>query len=77
MDVALRNLIRASGAPIAELWQTASRNGAIAAGVADRKGVIAPRMDADLVVVGDDVDVRMTIVAGRVVYTAPVPVPTR
>jgi N-acetylglucosamine-6-phosphate deacetylase len=45
--------------------------------VADRKGVIAPRMDADLVVVGDDVDVRMTIVAGRVVYTAPVPVPTR
>jgi N-acetylglucosamine-6-phosphate deacetylase len=75
MDVALRNLIRASGAPLEELWPTASRNGALAAGVGDRKGVIAPGMDADLVVVGDDVDVRTTIVGGRVVYTAPAPLP--
>jgi len=30
-------------------------------------------MDADLVIVGNDVDVRMTIVGGRVVHTAPVP----
>jgi N-acetylglucosamine-6-phosphate deacetylase len=74
MDVALRNLIRASGGSVEELWPTASRNGAIAAGVADRKGLIAPQMDADLVVVGDDVDVRMTIVGGRVVYATDVPV---
>jgi N-acetylglucosamine-6-phosphate deacetylase len=75
MDVALRNLIRASGAPLEQLWPTASRNGAIAAGAGDRKGLIAPRMDADLVVVGDDVDVRTTIVGGRVVHTAPAPLP--
>jgi N-acetylglucosamine-6-phosphate deacetylase len=74
MDVALRNLIRASGGSVEELWPTASRNGAIAAGVADRKGLIAPQMDADLVVIGDDVDVRMTIVGGRVVYATDVPV---
>jgi N-acetylglucosamine-6-phosphate deacetylase len=72
MDAALRNLMRASGRSLEELWPTASRNGAVAAGVADRKGAIAAGMDADLVVVGDDVDVRMTIVAGRVVHTAPV-----
>ncbi|HEY9263483.1 MAG TPA: N-acetylglucosamine-6-phosphate deacetylase [Mycobacterium sp.] len=77
MDVALRNLIRATGKSLVELWPTASRNGASAAGVADRKGVIAPKMDADLVVVGDDIDVRMTVVAGQVVYTAPVALPAR
>ncbi|MGZ4507843.1 MAG: N-acetylglucosamine-6-phosphate deacetylase [Blastococcus sp.] len=75
MDVALRNLIRASGTPLEELWPTASRNGAVAAGVGDRKGSIAPGMDADLVIVGNDVDVRMTVVGGRVVHTAPVPLP--
>jgi N-acetylglucosamine-6-phosphate deacetylase len=73
MDAALRNLARATGRPLTDLWPTSSRNGAIAAGVADRKGAIRPRMDADLVLVSDDVNVRMTIVGGRVVYTAPVP----
>jgi N-acetylglucosamine-6-phosphate deacetylase len=75
MDAALRNLMRATGRPLAELWPTASRNGAIAAGVADRKGAIAPGMDADLVVVSDDVEVRMTVVGGRIVHTAPLTVP--
>jgi N-acetylglucosamine-6-phosphate deacetylase len=70
MDVGLRNLMRASGRTLAELWPTASRSGARAAGVADRKGSIAPGMDADLVVVTEDVDVRMTIVGGRIVHTS-------
>lgn len=73
MDVALRNLMRATGAPLEELWPTASRNGALAAGEGDRKGLIAPRMDADLVIVGADIDVRTTIVGGRVVHSAPLP----
>jgi N-acetylglucosamine-6-phosphate deacetylase len=75
MDVALRNLMRATGAPLEELWPTASRNGAVAAGVGDRKGLIAPRMDADLVIVGSEVEVRTTIVGGRVVHSAPLPLP--
>jgi N-acetylglucosamine-6-phosphate deacetylase len=75
MDAALRNLLRATGRPLEELWPTASRNGAIAAGVADRKGAIAPGMDADLVLVDDDVEVRMTVVGGRIVHTAPLTVP--
>jgi N-acetylglucosamine-6-phosphate deacetylase len=74
MDVALRNLARASGRSLDELWPTTSRNAARAAGVSDRKGSIAVGMDADLVVVGPDVDVRATIVGGRVVHTAAVPV---
>jgi N-acetylglucosamine-6-phosphate deacetylase len=75
MDAALRNLMRASGRSLDYLWPTASRNGAMAAGVGDRKGVIAPRMDADLVIVGPDVDVRMTVVGGRIVHAADAPVP--
>ncbi|MCW2640212.1 MAG: nagA [Dactylosporangium sp.] len=70
MDQALRNLVRATGRPVVELWPTASRNGALAAGVADTKGDIAAGMDADLVVVDDDVRVKLTVVQGRVAYTS-------
>jgi N-acetylglucosamine-6-phosphate deacetylase len=70
MDQALRNLVRATGRPVIELWPTASRNGALAAGVADTKGDIAAGMDADLVVVDDDVRVKLTVVQGRVAYTS-------
>jgi N-acetylglucosamine-6-phosphate deacetylase len=70
MDVALRNLALANSVAPESLWRTASRNGAIAAGVEDRKGLIAPGMDADLVVADQDVEVRLTVVAGRVVHRA-------
>ena len=68
MDRALRNLAAAGGRSAEELWRTASRNAAIAAGVEDRKGLIAPGMDADLVVIDHDVEVLATIVGGRVVH---------
>lgn len=74
MDVALRNLVRATGLPFESLWRAASRNGAVAAGAGERKGLIARGMDADLVVVGQDVDVRLTVVCGQVVYSALAPV---
>jgi N-acetylglucosamine-6-phosphate deacetylase len=71
MDQALHNLMRATGRSMVELWPTASRNGALAAGVAETKGDIAPGMDADLVVVDDDVCVKLTVVQGRVAYASP------
>jgi N-acetylglucosamine-6-phosphate deacetylase len=70
MDVALRNLAHANAVTPESLWRTASRNGAVAAGVEDRKGVIAPGMDADLVLVDRDVDVLLTVVGGRIVHRA-------
>jgi N-acetylglucosamine-6-phosphate deacetylase len=70
MDRALRNLAAAGGRPAEQLWRTASRNAAIAAGVEDRKGLLAPGMDADLVVVDESVEVLATIVGGRVVHRA-------
>lgn len=71
MDRALRNLAAAGGRSVDELWRTASRNAAIAAGVEDHKGLIAPGMDADLVVIDNDVEVLATIVGGRVVHRQP------
>jgi N-acetylglucosamine-6-phosphate deacetylase len=71
MDRALRNLSAAGGRSADELWRTASRNAAIAAGVEDHKGLIAPGMDADLVVIDHDVEVLATIVGGRMVHRQP------
>jgi len=70
MDVALRNLAAADDTTPESLWRTASRNGAIAAGVEDRKGLIAVGMDADVVVVDPDVRVLITVVAGAIVHRA-------
>jgi N-acetylglucosamine-6-phosphate deacetylase len=70
MDRALRNLAAADGRPVEALWRTASRNAAIAAGVEDRKGLLAPGFDADLVVLDGSGEVRLTIVAGRTVHRA-------
>ncbi len=73
LDVALRNLSRASERGLGELWPTASLNAARVAGIAERTGAIVVGHDADLVLVDDDVAVRLTIVAGRIVHRAESP----
>lgn len=79
MDAALRNFQQATKATLGDLWATTSGNAARLAGVADRTGAIAAGLDADLVIVDDEVRVSHTIVEGRVVHrsgnrsTVPVP----
>jgi N-acetylglucosamine-6-phosphate deacetylase len=71
MDAALANFLRATGQPIAAVWQCASLNAARAIGVSARKGSIERGKDADLVLlsIGDDgINVCMTIAEGRIVY---------
>jgi N-acetylglucosamine-6-phosphate deacetylase len=68
MDRALRTLAAATGAGVAELWPVTSRTPARSIGVADRKGELREGMDADLVVLDEDLDVMLTIVGGRVVH---------
>lgn len=67
-DRAVRNLASATGLGIEQLWPACSRNGAAAAGVADRKGRIAIGFDADLVVLDAELRVRATIVGGQLVH---------
>jgi N-acetylglucosamine-6-phosphate deacetylase len=38
-------------------------------GVSDRKGSILPGKDADLVLFDDRIDIHLTMVGGRIVYT--------
>ena len=69
MNAALRNLMSVTNLPVEALWKTAGLNAARAINVDDRKGSIALEKDADLVLVDDDLNVRMTIVEGQIVYT--------
>lgn len=66
---ALRNLVRFTGRPAHECCRLMTANPAALMGWAE-KGTIAPGRDADLVVVDGELNVRHTIVGGRVVYSA-------
>ncbi len=68
LDAALRNVMVFAGLSLAEALPMATRVPAAALGLAGRKGVIAPGADADLVVLDSEYRVRLTLVAGRVVY---------
>jgi N-acetylglucosamine-6-phosphate deacetylase len=70
MDRALRNFIAATGAPLETVWPATSRNAARQLGLAARKGALAPGMDADLVLLDTDLNPRLTVVGGEVVYQA-------
>jgi N-acetylglucosamine-6-phosphate deacetylase len=70
MDVALRNIVAATGLPLRELWPLTSLNAARAIGVSARKGSLEVGKDADLVLLNDQFQVQLTVAEGTVVYEA-------
>lgn len=68
MDRALRNILAATGLPLAEAWPMTSANAASQLGLAHRKGQLAPSFDADIVLLDDANQVTLTMAGGRVVY---------
>jgi len=68
LEAAVRNVMRFAGVSLAEGVAMASAVPAEAMGLAGRKGCLAPGADADVVLLGPDLDVRLTMVAGQVVY---------
>ncbi len=68
MNAALRNFMSVVQLPLDSIWRTASLNAARAIGIADRTGSIAVGKDADLVLVDEELNVQMTVVAGDIVY---------
>lgn len=68
MDRALRNLARATGERIENLWESASLNAARAIGIENRKGRLAEGLDGDVAILDRDGQVWQTIAEGRVVY---------
>lgn len=69
MDAAVRNMIKFAGVPLHAAISMASSTPARLIGMGDRKGLIEPGMDADIVLLdAETVQVRATLVMGDAVY---------
>lgn len=68
MDAAVRNAVEFLRITVEEAVVMASGNPARLLGIADRKGALAAGMDADLLVLDDELSVRATMVGGEWVY---------
>lgn len=68
LDAALRNLIAYTGLSLQEGLRTATATPAEAMGWTGRKGVLAPGADADIILLDQHLGVRLTMVAGQIVY---------
>lgn len=70
MNLALRNVIQATGLPLESAWPMSSLNAARAIGLAASKGSLEAGKDADLVLIDGDFNVLLTVVAGEIVWEA-------
>lgn len=70
MDRGLRNLINFTGLPLHEALPMATSVPAESIGWGGRKGVLAPGADADLVFLDAALEVRKTMILGRIIYDA-------
>ena len=68
MDFVVRNLKEFTGASMEDLVKMSSYNAAKHLGIDDRKGSIGIGMDADIVIVDEDINVDTTICRGVVAY---------
>jgi N-acetylglucosamine-6-phosphate deacetylase len=68
MDTGVRNLIAFAGLNVPDAVATATRTPAEAMRLEGRKGVLAPGADADVILLSEDVEVMLTMIAGNVVY---------
>jgi len=69
MDQCVRNVHRQVGVPLAEAVKMASYNPARVMGLASRIGSLAVGKDANLAVIDEDVNVHLTMVKGKVVFS--------
>jgi N-acetylglucosamine-6-phosphate deacetylase len=73
LDAALRNVLSFAGLSLSEGLRMATATPAEAMGWAGRKGALALGADADVILLDESLDVRLTMVAGRVVYRSESP----
>lgn len=70
MERAVANAKQFAGAGFAEAVMMATFNPARILGIESKKGSLAPGKDADLVLFGEEMDVRATIIGGQMVHRA-------
>ena len=68
LNRAIKNLYDNTDYPLYEIVKMASYNGAKYCRVNDRKGQIKENFDADLTIFDENIDVKMTIIGGKIVY---------
>jgi N-acetylglucosamine-6-phosphate deacetylase len=68
-DRLVRNMVQLADVPLCDAVRMMTGTPAAIMGVADRKGELAPGKDADIVLFDDQIDVWLTIVGGRIVYS--------
>jgi len=69
-DRLVRNMIALASVPLQEAVRMMSATPAQIMGVAEKKGSLTPGKDADIVIFDENIRVCMTIVKGKIVYTA-------
>lgn len=70
MDRAVAHLVHRVGLRLEDALRMASETPARSIGVFDRKGSLRPGKDADVVVLGPDLSLRLTVARGRIVFDA-------
>ena len=68
LNRAVKNIYDNTNYPLYEIVKMASYNGAKYCRVDDRKGQIKENFDADLTIFNENIDVKMTIIDGKIVY---------
>lgn len=69
MERALQNICSATGRSLEEMWMTSSLNAARAIGVSSHKGSLEVGKDADLVLLDESFNVKLTVVKGAIVFS--------
>ena len=67
-DRLIRTLVQKTDIPLADAVRMASETPARIMGIADRKGTLEPGKDADIIVFDEGIEIRLTLVEGRIVY---------
>ena len=65
----IKNIYENTDYPLYEIIKMASYNGAKYCKVDNKKGQIKENFDADLVVFDENIDIKITIIGGKVVYS--------
>ncbi len=68
MNLIVRRFIAATGCSVNEAFRMAAHNPAALFGLSERKGSLAPGMDADIVALDPEFNVKLTMVGGEVVF---------
>lgn len=68
-DRLVRTMVNMAGVPLTDAVRMITRTPAVILGIENKKGSLIPGKDADIIIFDDDIEVQMTIVNGKVIYT--------